>query len=326
MQASGTVSTGRGIFVAAVSCIAIALVAVGCSGGSDSTSPKPPGGGDAPVWAAVTSRTWSVSGGNEGYKCYGVQVSTDEYITGFRFASPSPAQAEVMLFALDAAPTLGSFDCTFSTVAGQLIFAGSVGTTAIEFSGGKGVHIAAGKYLLLNIHLDNTQSFTVVDSTRIEGRVGKASDVTTPVEMVIAGAKGFAIPADNATHTISGHCFASTDQHLVAILPLMRSHATHQSVTLLAPGDSVAHAIYDAAFTLAHVLYTPLTPDLPVASGTRLVVTCSYINGTGDLLYYGQSASDETCYSGIYRYPVVSGADPFGCSVGSSFDFTHEEN
>lgn len=135
-------------------------------------------------------------------KCYGAQVSTDEYITGFRFASP--AQADVMLFVTDAAPTLGSFDCTFSTVEGQLIFAGSVGTTGIEFSGGKGVHIAAGKYLLLNIHLNNTQAFLVDDSTRIEGLVGKASDVTTPVEMVIAGAKGFEIPADDATHTISG--------------------------------------------------------------------------------------------------------------------------
>ncbi|MEO8879567.1 MAG: hypothetical protein ABI446_04165 [Gemmatimonadaceae bacterium] len=325
MQASSSAFNDRGVIAAVVSFVVTVIVVAGCSGSGDSTSPPPGGNGD-PVWADVASRTWSMSAGNEGYKCSGAQVSADEYLTGRRFASPSPAQEEVMLFVTDVAPTLGNFDCNSGAVAGQLIYAGSIGTTAIEFSGGKGVHIAAGKYLLLNIHLNNTEPFAIDDSTRVEGRVGKASDVTTPMEMILAGTRNFSIPADNVTHTISGHCFAASDQHFVAVLPLMRSHAIHQSVTLMAPSDSVEHAFYDAAFNLGHVLYTPLSVDLSVSAGARLVVTCSYVNGTGAVLSYGEMSSNETCYSGIYRYPVVAGAEPFACSVGSSFDVVHGES
>lgn len=307
--------------VAALVLLNVAVVVAACSGG-DSTSPPPP---PHDVWNALASRSWTIPAQTEGYKCFGTQLSTDEYITGFRLASPSVAQAAVFLMVTDVPPTLGSSDCNGGTLAGHLIYAGRLGTTPITFAAGQGVHVAAGEYLLLNIHLDNSGDADVTDSTRIEGRVGTASGVTTPLEMILAGSLNINIPSDGATHTASGSCLTASNEHFVALVPLMRSRATHQKVSLTAVSDTIPQVIYDAPFDPTHVLYTPLTPDLSVPAGDRLSVVCSYINNTGYTLMFGESSQNEFCFTGVYRYPVGPANQFLNCATGVSMDFIRGE-
>ncbi|MDQ2929815.1 MAG: hypothetical protein M3Y05_03205, partial [Gemmatimonadota bacterium] len=194
MNVSRTAFSARAVITTAASLIVSAMIIAGCSGG-DSTSPPP---GHQDVWTAIASRGWTIAAESEGYKCYGAQLSADEYITGFRLAAPSAAQTELFVFVMDSPPTLGSFDCSSSTGGGHLIYAASIGTTPIDFRAGQGVHVAAGKYLLLNVHIVNASDASVADSTRIEGRVGTAGDVTTPLEMVLAGSLAFSFPGDDS--------------------------------------------------------------------------------------------------------------------------------
>ncbi|MBA2685496.1 MAG: hypothetical protein H0U66_13500 [Gemmatimonadaceae bacterium] len=323
MQATSTASTTHAVITKVVVLTVLAVIVAACRGG-DSTSPPP--GGNPDVWNDVASRTWTLAGQSEGYKCLGTQLSADEYITGFRLAAESAAQAEMLLFVMDTPPTLGSFDCSSDTGGGHLVYAASTGTTPIEFRAGQGVHVAAGKYLLLNSHVHNATGASVTDSTRIEGRVGTSSDVTTPLEMILAGKLAFSLPADDAPVVINTGCSAGSDQHFVALIPLMRSLGVHAKLAVSSASDTVPQPIYDAAFNPAHVLYTSLTTDLLVPATGHLSLSCTFNNTTGHSVIFGESASQELCFTGVYRYPVATGTYDFlSCARNGSFDFRRPE-
>lgn len=317
-------SPRRGAALAVVALLGVALTVAACSGG-DSTSPPP---GHQDVWSAVVSRGWTIAAESEAYKCYGAQLSADEYITGFRLAAPSAAQTELFVFVMDSPPTLGSFDCSSSTGGGHLIYAAGIGTTPIDFRAGQGVHVAAGKYLLLNVHIVNASDASVADSTRIEGRVGTAGDVTTPLEMALAGKLAFSLPGDDTPVLINAGCSVTTDQHFVALIPIMRSLGVHQTVSVSSASDTTPHAIHDASFSPTHVVYDAFTSDISAPAGSHVSTSCTFVNTTGHSVTFGESAQNEYCFSGIYRYPVATGGsyDFLACARGAGLDFIRPES
>jgi len=288
---------------------AIALAA-GCGGG-DSTSPS---GGKPDVWNVVSQRAWTIGAQNEGYVCHAPQVTSDEYITGFRVASPPAAQAEVYLLLRDAPANATDFECNFASLQGsELVYAASYGADSIKFSEGKGVHVAAGQYLLLVIHMNNTADTAVSVTTTIEGRVGAAADVTTPVDMVLAGTVNIQIQSDGQTHESTGGCIPVSSSHVIALLPLMRSFGTHQRVDVIA--DAGTQTLVDAVFDPTHVRFTTLASDASWPGGSQMKVTCSYVNNSGATVNFGDNSGSETCFNAVYRYPAVAATStaPFEC-------------
>jgi Copper type II ascorbate-dependent monooxygenase, C-terminal domain len=191
------------------------------------------------------------------------------------------------------------------------------GTTQLTFSGGKGVHVAAGQYLMLVTHLNNTSASTVTASTVIEGRVAAAKDVTTAIDMFIAGTVTFQLPADQDSIPINGGCGTVADSHLVADVPLMRALGTHSLVTITNTGLDVK--LFDASFDPQHVVYSTLSSDFDVPAGSHINVTCTYDNTTGSVVGFGQSSQDELCFAGIYRYPPKPPTNmaPVDCALGN---------
>lgn len=306
----------------ALLCGAIAIMAA--CGGSDATRPPPPPPPPPPdVWHVVAGRPWTMPGATEGYKCYAVHLTSDEYLTGFRLVAPPPAQNEVLITLSDTPVTEGSFDCNPGSLDKHLIYAASGPTGPIEFPSGFGVHASAGQYLLLNVHVNNVADTTVVDSTLVEARIGTAADVATPIDMMMAGTFLINIPSDGQAHTASGTCFASDDNHLLAFLPLMRSAGTHQRLSIVA--DTTTQVVYDQDFDLLHDNYTlPATP-IQISSGTRLNTLCSYQNNSGATLMFGESSHNESCFSAVYRYPVSATSSLYDCAEGiASFDMKRE--
>jgi hypothetical protein len=302
--------------------IALTLVtAVAACSSRDSTSPPPP---PQQQWNAVAERAWTMPAETEGYKCVGVHVTSDEYLTGFRLAAPSPVQNEVLLTVSDAPVTEGAFDCYPGSLETRLIYAASLGTTAIEFPTGFGVHVSAGQYLLLNIHLVNQADTSVADSTRIEARVGTAADVTTPMDMTLAGTLLINIPNDGQTHTATGGCYAGADSHVLAFLPLMRSRAVHQTVSVTA--DTTSQLLFDQDFDWQHDTYVQLATPFLIHAGSRIMTLCSYINHGAQTEMYGESAENESCFSAIYRYPVSTASNFLACAAtgGGTFDVSRE--
>lgn len=262
-------------------------------------------------------------GETEGYVCFAVHLASDAYFTGFRLVTPNPVQNEVMLTVSDAPVTEGSFACSAGSLATHLIYAANVGTDPIEFPPGFGVHVSAGQYVWLNIHLKNRTASSVTDSTRIEARIGTAADVSTPIDMQIAGTFLINVPNDGQLHTAAGTCHATADKHLLAILPLMRSAGTHQTVSIVT--DTATLAILDQNFDLQHDSYTQPATPIAINLGDRLQTVCSYINLGAATLTYGESSQNESCFAALYRYPTSATSSLYDCANGNaSFDVRRE--
>lgn len=295
--------------------LALAVAIAGCGG--DSTSPPPP---PQDQWSAVAARSWTMPGETEGYKCVGVHVTSDGYFTGFRLASTSEVANEVLLTVTSGSGTDGPFDCGSGSLEDELIYAASRGTTAIEFPAGFGVHVLAGQYLLLNIHLVNLADTSATDSTSIEARIGTAADVSTPIDMSLAGTFQINIPSDGQVHTATGQC-AAGNGNVLALLPLLRSRGVHQTVSSVV--DNTPQPIFDADFDWEHDDYTLLATPFHIPSGASLRTVCSYVNNSGSTVNYGESANNESCFSAVYRYPLAVGI-LWACAEGQSFDIRRE--
>jgi hypothetical protein len=300
--------------------LTIVLAVAACSS-RDSTSPPPP---PEDQWNVVAERAWTMPAETEAYKCVGIHVTSDEYITGFRLASPTSVQNELLLTVSDAPVTEGAFDCYPGTLSTRLIYAASLGTAGIDFPTGFGVHVSAGQYLLLNIHLVNAADTDVTDSTRIEGRVGAAADVGTPIDMTFAGTFLINIPSDGQVHTATGSCLAAADTHVLALLPFMRSRGVHQSVDDV--NGSTHNLLFDQDFDWQHNSYTQLTTPVLIHMGDKILTQCSYVNNSGQTENYGEASANESCFSAIYRYPVSTASNFLACAnnIGANFEFTRE--
>ena len=287
----------------------------------DSTSPPPP---PEDQWNVIAEGAWTMPAGAEGYRCVGVHVTSDEYITGFRLASPTSVQNEVLLTVSDTPLTEGVFDCYPGSLNNRLLYAASLGTGAIEFPTGFGVHVSAGQYLLLNIHLVNAADTDVTDSTRLEGRVGTAADVVTEMDMSFAGSFLINIPSDGQEHTSTGYCLAAADTHVLAFLPLMRSRGVHQTVDDV--NGSTHTLLFDQDFDFQHDSYTQLTTPVLIHMGDKLLTQCSYVNNSGQTETYGEASTNESCFSAIYRYPVSAASNFLACAnnIGANFDIARE--
>ena len=47
--------------------------------------------------------------------------------------------------------------------------------------------------------------------------------------------------------------------------------------------------------------------SVPLRSGDRLVVECTYLNDTGVEVHWGESTSAEMCFAIVFRYPAIGG-------------------
>jgi hypothetical protein len=57
-----------------------------------------------------------------------------------------------------------------------------------------------------------------------------------------------------------------------------------------------------------------LAPVIPMKSGDKLQVICSYNNTTGETVFFGDSSLEEMCFSITFRYPATGGAFGIICA------------
>jgi hypothetical protein len=304
--------------------LTLILGVAACSGRDSTSPPPPPPPPPQDQWSVLAERAWTMTGTSEGYRCVGVHVTSDEYLTGFRLVAPGTAQNEVLLTVSGAPVTEGAFDCYPGSLSNQLIYAASLGTGAIEFPSGFGVHVSAGQYLILNIHIVNLSDTSVADSTRLEARVGTASDVSTPIDMSMAGTFLINIPSDGQVHTATGACRAAADTHVLAFLPFMRSRGVHQSVSDV--NGSAHQLLFDQDFDWQHNSYVQLASPVLIHMSDEILTQCSYVNNGGQTETYGEQSTNESCFSAIYRYPVSTASNFLACANnnGANFAFRRE--
>lgn len=267
----------------------------------------------------LISRTWTLPFESESFKCRAIQLQSDMYIIGFHPIS-TVDDFHMVLTVSDTPFPAGDYDCSpGSGLDRKGFYAAGLGTNDLTFPPGVAVHLKAGQFINMNVHVVNLTATDVTGLAGVEVQTTSAASVTDEVEMIFGGTFNIGgvsgIPSDGMTHTASGGCNAPQDYHVVALWPHMHSVGTR--IKLEQTHAGVPQTLLDIPYTDTSQLVYPLSPPALVQQGDQVQVTCSFVNNTGHPVHFGDSVTEENCFMGIYRYPVINpGYGLFECTSG----------
>jgi len=297
---------------------AVAALAA-CGGGSSAHLPDSSGGcGDCdafvdhdagPTWQTLISRSWSLQPQGEEWECTRVQVPSEMWISGFRALAPASTDEMIVTVSATATP-IGEYDCSAANVDPTMVYAGGLGTDDLVFPAGAAVHLLAGQYLNLNLHLSQTGATTLTGTSGV--LVQTVAPVQHEVDMFFAGTVVISLPS-NSTHTQQGGCSAASDYHIVALWPYMHQLGTHQQFVVADSATSTATTLLDADYSFTSQVNHPIASAL-VQSGDTLTTTCTWVNTTGATVGEGDGIASEQCFTGVYEYSTPGSM--YSCVTG----------
>lgn len=322
--------------------LAVALVAacgnssmmnpVDGSGGSDGSD----AGSDAavpPGWDMLISRTWSLpTAGSEAYECRRIKIDQDMWISGFRAIAPAGTHHSILT--IDPATTeTGNFDCDgsmgFNGDTTRLLFASGLNPNDLTFPPGIAVHIPAGSYITLNLHLLDSGDFGIHGESGVLVQTVDPSQVEHEVDATFAGSESINFAADGQNHTVEGGCNASNNWHVFALWPHMHESGVRATLVVTDASD-VSRTLLDQPFDFSSEKTYPMD-DMVMQAGDLISVRCTYNAGLHTCtppggaclegtcypdgychIPYGETANGEMCYVAMYKYPAGD-VPVYGC-------------
>ncbi|MEP6866824.1 MAG: hypothetical protein ABJE66_39800 [Deltaproteobacteria bacterium] len=305
---------------ALVFCVGFLLIACqkpAATGGDDQGIDAPAGmGSDSGIPAdfqMLISRTWTIPTPNtETYKCVRIQVPNDMWVTAFRSLSPAGTHHSVLTISTSSSQT-GEYDCGAGSLDNQMLYAAGVGTDDNALPPGVAIHLAAGTYINLNLHLFNTTDNALNGTSGVLVKTVAAADVVHEADMQFSGTFLINVPSDNQVHTATGSCNVANDFHVFTLWPHMHQTAVHQSLAITHNGST--SMMLDTDYQFTEQKNYPMV-DTVIHAGDKITTTCSYKNNTGSTMTFGESSNNEMCFTGIYRYPA--GGNLMACAMGQS--------
>jgi hypothetical protein len=292
----------------------------GMSTGDD--DPTPDAGGNPDDLIELIGRDWTIPAGSEVYKCIGIEVEEEMYIDLFHTPNPTGEHHAVLTITDQLGgfgnTQLGEYDCGVNTLDLEMMYASGVGTDDLVMPEGVAIKIEAGRFLHLNLHLFNTHPTDEISAH--SGIFGRRVDPVAPAmeaEMVFAGTFEINVPP-MSTATASGGCTFNDDATIFTYWPHMHQAANHQKVTLNI--DGADQVIHDEAFDFREQYNFPLSPAIQVSSGDSIDVECTYYNDSDQAITFGDSSTQEMCFTGMYRYPKQA-FTLFDCAEGAGGGF-----
>ncbi|HEY6038505.1 MAG TPA: hypothetical protein VIV58_29685, partial [Kofleriaceae bacterium] len=182
------------------------------------------------------------------------------------------------------------------------------------FPDGVAIHLAAGTYVNLNLHLYNTTDKTITATSGVLVKTVDAASVVHEADMQFSGTYNISVPSDNQVYSVTGHCSVASDFHIFTLWPHMHQIATRQTFTVTPSSGSPA-TMLDVPYSFSEQKNYPMV-DTVVHAGDKLTTTCYYQNNTGATVTFGEGSQDEMCFTGIYRYPA--GGNLFACVTGQA--------
>jgi Copper type II ascorbate-dependent monooxygenase, C-terminal domain len=291
--------------------------------GDDDVDAPGSAGSDAAVgsdFQMLIERGWTINSNTEAYECVRAQVPTEMWISGFHSLSPVGTHHSVLTISTTNT-TLGNYDCDASSslMDNQMLYAAGINTDDNIFPDGVAIHLAAGTYINLNLHLFNTTDFPITDTSGVYVKTMQQSAVVSEADMQFSGKLGFSIPANAAGDTttvtaVANQCSVGHDFHVFTLWPHMHQIATHQKLTVTPSGSTVPVTLLDTDYSFMDQKNYPMT-DTIIHAGDKITTTCDYVNTTGHEVDFGESSTDEMCFTGLYRYPAANNL--LGCAEGA---------
>src|SRR5215468_3936380 len=137
-------------------------------------------------WTPLISRSWTLpAGATNTYKCTRMQVPADLWVSGFRATSPNGTHHEVLTISTSSTAT-GDYDCSAGSLDTEMLYAAGVGTDDLLFPPGIAMHIPAGTYINLNLHLFNATDNSLADRSGVLVKVVAPTDVQHQADMMFS--------------------------------------------------------------------------------------------------------------------------------------------
>jgi Copper type II ascorbate-dependent monooxygenase, C-terminal domain len=294
--------------------VLVALVALAAC---KSDTPETPDAGPdanptADGWTPLLGRSWTLApGATNTYKCTRIKVANDMWIAGFRAASPLGTHHSVLTISTVSLQT-GDYDCGPGSLDTQMLYAAGVGTDDLLFPPGVAMHLPAGTYINLNLHLFNATDNPLADTSGVMVKVVQQADVQHEADMMFSGTFSISIDNDGMPHTAGGGCTAPSDWHIFTLWPHMHQTAVHQTWSYT--HASVTTSLIDDDFLFDEQRNYPITDTL-IHKGDRIQTVCTYVNNTKSVMTWGDGSDKEMCFTGMYKYPAGGGL--FQCVGGS---------
>jgi hypothetical protein len=288
----------------------VMLVVMGCGKGTDHAMT---GDDDAAVdapdpdgWVTLMKGDWSLPPGGEGYFCVYVTAPTDIYIKAFRPIAPLGTHHTVLTRYTGASPADGTEQCNVATNGHTMIYGSGIGATDFDFPTGVGLHLAKGDRLLLNLHLFNASDNMLSGTSGVQYQSAQAADIANLAELVLAGPTvGLSVPTGISTQ--SGTCKVSTitssSVQLFALSQHMHMLGTHMKSVVTRTG-SPDIVLQDVDYNFEHQVFNLMPALVELQSGDVVTTNCTYDNTTMGTVPFGQSSTDEMCFTDLFYYPA----------------------
>ncbi|MBA2544820.1 MAG: hypothetical protein H0V17_34565 [Deltaproteobacteria bacterium] len=311
--------------------ILLCAVLIGCGGsgtpgGDDDDTPNDGPGAivDSPPipdgFVRLMGRTWTLpapSGSTpDEYRCVRFTPTEDMFITSIQAQAPVGTHHTVLSIA-GSNGTSGADgvddSCDFQNIGMVMLYASGLNESKLDFPTDVGLHIKAGEQLHLNLHLFNATDFPISGDTAI---LVKAQPTAPPTlaEMVFAGKFIFQVQAGTPempkTTTVTGGCNNTRTFTTFAVWPHMHQLGSHQKVSVVRGGNTTV--LHDGDYSFQEQNYYLQDPMFDVLPGDRINVECTWVN-TGAATSFGESSTQEMCFSGFYRFPAQN-AGLFECA------------
>lgn len=262
-----------------------------------------------PEWTMLIERSWSLGVAAEAQRCRRIQIPEDMYITGFRVVAPEGTHHTLVSLSPNGTQ-MGDYDCFAQNLDPALLFAGGKGSDDVLFPSGVAIKLAKGSFITLNLHLFNAGDEALTDTSGVYVKRVAASEVVHEADMMFAGTTDIQIPGNNVPHSVIGGCTAPMTWNVFTIWPHMHAYAMRQQVRVRRMAGST-ESLLDAAYVFDEQRNYPMSAVRQVNAGDEIEVECTYQNDTGIPVFYGDSALQEMCFAGMYKYP--KGGQAPGC-------------
>ncbi len=261
--------------------------------------------GALPGLRTLASLDWTLPPMQEKYFCVLVTLPDEIFVSEFHPVIPVGTHHTVLTFAPAGAGPDGTAECDGFTNGPRMIYGSGLGTEPMIFPEGVAVRIPAGSRLLLNLHLFNFEETPLTGTSAVQARVVDGASIAHEAEMTLAGKDAGLVVPPRAVSVQTGSCTVTANTTLFSVFPHMHQTGVHQRVLLLRGSDAPI-VLMDEDYSFDEQYYRNIAPGVALVPGDRIEVTCTYDNTENRAISFGESTTDEMCYSGIYVYPAGS--------------------
>lgn len=288
--------------------LGLALALPACGGGDGSGDDTPIDAGstvDAPEgWQTLLQGDWQLAAGEEGYFCVYATVPRDVYIKAFRPIIPTGTHHTV-LTKYSGSQADGVVRCTAGTNGQSMIYGSGVGSPDFTFPTGVGLHLPAGTRLLLNLHLFNASDAPISGTSGTMFAEATASEIQNLAEIVLAGPTArLSVPPGISTQ--SGTCSISsiTGQPIQVFALSQHMHMLGTNLRSVVSRGGSEFTLQDVPYDFESQTFQLVAPTVELRPGDVLTTHCTYNNTTGGTVRFGDSSTDEMCFTDLFYYPA----------------------